>query len=134
MIAVFRYADIETFIAKLAQLGVPTRPAISEDGIPHSIEERAGRVMTPPLVDVRGNLVSAILLTEEEAARIPDVTSPVFLCDWRSDETETVTVDTEDGPQTVAQLLPWPAYEINTYGEDGKVNGTTLQECGRIAG
>jgi len=134
MIAVFRFSDTETFIAKLAQLGVPTRPAISEDGIPHSIEERAGRCMTPPLVDVRGNLVSAILLIDEEAAKIPDVTSPVFLCDWRSDETETVIEVTEDGEQEVEQPLPWPAYEINTYDEAGKVVGTTLQECGRIAG
>ena len=133
MIAVFRFSDTETFIAKLAQLGVPTRPAISEDGIPHSIEERAGRCMTPPLVDVRGNLVSAILLIDEEAAKIPDVTSPVFLCDWRSDETETVTVDTEDGPQEVERLLPWPEYEIAVYGEDGKQTGTRMQGCGRIA-
>ena len=133
MIAVFRFSDTETFIAKLAQLGVSTRPAISEDGIPHSIEERAGRCMTPPLVDVRGNLVSAILLIDEEAAKIPDVTSPVFLCDWRSDETETVTVDTEDGPQEVERLLPWPEYEIAVYGEDGKQTGTRMQGCGRIA-
>ena len=133
MIAVFRFSDTETFIAKLAQLGVSTRPAISEDGIPHSIEERAGRCMTPPLVDVRGNLVSAILLIDEEAAKIPDVTSPVFLCDWRSDETETVIETTEEGEQEVERLLPWPEYEIVVYGEDGKQTGTRMQGCGRIA-
>ena len=133
MIAVFRFSDTETFIAKLAQLGVSTRPAISEDGIPHSIEERAGRCMTPPLVDVRGNLVSAILLIDEEAAKIPDVTSPVFLCDWRSDETETVIETTEEGEQEVERLLPWPEYEIAVYDEDGKQTGTRMQGCGRIA-
>lgn len=30
--AVFRFLNFETFVAKLTALGVPTRPAVDEDG------------------------------------------------------------------------------------------------------
>lgn len=131
--AVFRFLNFETFVSKLAQLGLSTRPATDEDGNPMPVEYRIGQCTTPTLTDVRGNLACCVLLTEEQAAKIPDVTDPDFLCDWRSDETETVIEVTEDGEQEVERLLPWPEYEIAVYGEDGKQTGTRMQGCGRIA-
>lgn len=131
--AVFRFLNFETFVAKLTALGVPTRPAVDEDGVNVPVEYRIGQCTTPPLQDVRGNLACCVMLTDEQAAKIPDVTSPEFLCDWRSDETETVIEDTEDGPQEVERPLPWPEYEVAVYGEDGKQPGTRMQGCGRIA-
>ncbi len=133
MIVVFRALNLETLVSKLAQLGLPTRPATDEDGNPTPVEYRIGQCTTPPLHDVRGNLVCCVLLTEEQAALIPDVTAPDFLCDWRSDETETVIEVTEDGEQEVERLLPWPEYEIAVYDNDGKQTGTRMQGCGRIA-
>ena len=114
MIAVFRFLDLETFIGKLAQLGIPTRPAVDEEGNIVPLESRVGAVMNahnPP--DVRGHRTATVRLTPEQAALIPDVTSPEFLCDWREDEAEIATVDSEQ----VEQPLPWPEYEIP--GEDG---------------
>jgi len=131
--AVFRFLNFETFVAKLTAIGVPTRPAVDEDGNNVPVEYRIGQCTTPPLQDVRGNLACCVLLTEEQAAKIPDVTAPDFLCDWRSDETETVVEVTEDGEQEVERLLPWPEYEIAVYDNDGKQTGTRMQGCGRIA-
>ena len=131
--AVFRFLNFETFIAKLTALGVQTRPSVDENGNPVPVEYRIGQCTTPPLHDVRGNLVCCVLLTDEQAALIPEVTAPDFLCDWRSDETETVIETTEEGEQEVERLLPWPEYEIATYGEDGQQTRTRMQGCGRIA-
>ena len=131
--AVFRFLNFETFVNKLTALGVPTHPAVDEDGNNVPVEYRIGQCTTPPLHDVRGNLVCCVLLTDEQAALIPEVTAPDFLCDWRSDETETIIEVTEDGEQEVERQLPWPEYEIATYGEDGQHTGTRMQGCGRIA-
>lgn len=69
-----------------------------------------------------------VRLSKEQAALIPEVSSPDFLCDWRSDETEDVEID----GQMVEQPLPWPEYEVTAYDEDGNVSGTYLQGCGKI--
>lgn len=126
--AVFRFADLETFVSKMADLGVDTRPAVDEEGNTYRIEERVGTCMTPPLTAANGNLACCVRLTKEQAALIPDVTAPDFLCDWRNDETEEVEIEGE----LVEQLLPWPEYEVNDYDKDGNVTGTRMQGCGRI--
>lgn len=118
---VFRFSDLETFISKMGDLGVDTKPATDEDGNTYTIEQRAGVVMTPPLIATNGNLVSCVRLTGEQAALTPEVTAPDFLCDWRSDEVD------EEG-----NSLPWPEYEVNQYDEQGAVSGTYMQGCGRI--
>lgn len=114
MIAVFRFLDLETFISKLAQLGIPTRPAVDEEGNPVPLESRVAACMNAHNpADIRGHRTATIRLTPEQAALIPEVTSPDFLCDWIEGEVEIATVDGEE----VEQPLPWPEYEIQ--GEDG---------------
>ena len=125
---VFRFAELETFIAKMAALGVATRDAVDAEGTPCCIEQRVGAVMTPPLTTALGDLVCCVRLSKEQAALIPEVSSPDFLCDWRSDETEEVEID----GQTVEQALPWPEYEVNQYDDQGDISGTYMQGCGRI--
>lgn len=125
---VFRFSDLETFVSKLAELGVDTKPPVSEDGTTYRIEERVGTCMTPTLATALGALACCVRLTEEQAALIPDVTAPEFLCDWRSDETEEVEID----GQIVEQPLPWPEYEVNAYDAEGTVTGTRMQGVGRI--
>lgn len=132
--AVFRFLNFETFVTNLAALGVPTHPDVDEDGNNVPIEYRIAQCTTPPLHDIRGNLVCCVLLTEEQAALIPDVTDPDFLCDWRSDEVMDVEEVAEDGSIFVhEQPLPWPTYEIPTYDVEGQLSGTRMQGCGRIA-
>ena len=125
---VFRFAELETFIAKMAALGVATRDAVDAEGTPCCIEQRVGAVMTPPLTTALGDLVCCVRLSKEQAALIPEVSSPDFLCDWRSDETEEVEID----GQMVEQALPWPEYEVNQYDDQGDISGTYMQGCGRI--
>ncbi len=125
---VFRFAELETFIAKMAALGVATRDAVDAEGTPCCIEQRIGTCLTPPLTTALGDLVCCVRLSKEQAALIPEVSSPDFLCDWRSDETEEVEID----GQTVEQDLPWPEYEVNQYDDQGDISGTYMQGCGRI--
>lgn len=119
---VFRFSDLETFVAKMAEIGVDTRPAVDENDNAVAIEQRVGKTMTC-LLDhlVTGAFAASCHITAEQAALIPDVTSPEFLCDWRSDETD------EEG-----NLLPWPEYEINVYDDEGNITGTRMQGVGRI--
>ncbi|MDY0282330.1 MAG: hypothetical protein RBR35_17425 [Salinivirgaceae bacterium] len=131
---VFRFAELETFIAKMAALEVATRDAVDAEGAPCCIEQRVGAVMTPPLTTALKEQAVCVRLTEEQAALIPNVTSPEFLCDWRSDEVMDVEEVAEDGSIFVhEQPLPWPTYEIPTCYVDGQLSGTRMQGCGRIA-
>lgn len=124
---VLRYADIETLLAKLAAIGV----TVNKDA--ETWENVVGRVCTPEMVALNGDRIITVVLLKEEAAKLPDVTAPDFLCDWRSDEVD------EDG-----NLLPWPEYEIlapegwpkETVSEDGKTTTPCVykQGAGRISG
>jgi hypothetical protein len=130
---VFRFNDLETFIDKLAALGVTTKPAVDEEGNAHTIEQRAGVVMTPCLTTSINDLVSCVRLAPEHVALISDVTSPAFLCDWRSDEViEVEELDEEGNVILVEQPLPWPEYEVVAYDIDGNIAGTRMQGCGKI--
>ncbi len=119
---VLRFSDLETFLGKMSELGIAVRP----EG---DIESRCGRVMTPPLALADGNLALTIRLEDDEAALIPDITSPDFLCDWRSDEVEEEDVYGE----IVKQPLPWPEYGITVYDIDGNPAGIRMQGVGKIA-
>lgn len=124
---VLRYASIATLLSKLSALGV------SVDEEAEAWEGRIGTVCTPELVALNGDRIITIVLSKEEAAKLPDVTAPDFLCDWRSDEVD------EEGNH-----LPWPEYEIDapkgwpkeTVSEDGKTVTPCVykQGAGRISG
>lgn len=129
---VLRYASLETLFAKLAALGIAVKPV--KEGVEWCpIENRIGRVCTPELIALNGDRIITIVLSKEEAAKLPDVFAPDFLCDWRSDEVD------EDG-----NLLPWPEYEVDTpegwptetVSEDGKTVTPCryTQGAGRISG
>lgn len=130
---VLRYASLDTLLAKLAALGIPVQPERDTEGAAIPLESRVGRICTPELIALNGDRVITIVLAKEEAAKLPDVSAPDFLCDWRSDEVD------EDG-----NLLPWPEYEIpapegwpkETVSEDGKTTTPCAyrQGAGRISG
>lgn len=130
---VLRYASLNTLFSKLAAIGISVQPAVDTEGAAIPLELRVGRICTPELVALNGDRVITIVLSKEEAAKLPDVSSPDFLCDWRSDEVD------EEG-----NLLPWPEYEIpapegwpkETIGEDGKTVTPCAykQGAGRISG
>lgn len=129
---VLRYADLETLFAKLSDIGITVKPV--EEGVEWCpVETRIGRVCTPELVALNGDRVITIVLAKEEAALLPDVSSPDFLTDWRSDEVD------EEGC-----LLPWPEYQVEipegwpteTVSDDGKTTTPCVykQSAGRISG
>ena len=80
------------------------------------VEEQIARCSTPEQVTHQGN-VRTIRLHESEAALIPEITSPDFLCDWRSDE--------ENAPED------WPSYTYDATDIDGNLYIGTVQ-AGRI--
>lgn len=98
---VLRYSSLVTLFTKLSLVGIEVKSAVGEGGLPVPIEQRVGRVCTPELIAKNGDRVITIVLSAAEAAKLPDVATPDFLCDWRSDEVD------EDG-----ELLPWPQYEV----------------------
>jgi hypothetical protein len=126
---VIRYSDRAEMLAKIQHLG-----ATVTEGYEDMPEEYAFPWNnTPELLCANGDRVFCVRLPEEEADKLNVLTSPTFLVDWRSDETETVIETTEDGTVEVERQLPWPEYEISYQLEDG-TTVTTLQGCGRFAG
>lgn len=126
---VIRYSDRAEMLAKIQHLGATVTEGYED--MPEEYNFPWNN--TPELLCANGDRVFCVRLPLEEADKLNTITSPTFLVDWRSDETETVIEDTEDGPQEVERPLPWPEYEVAVYGEDGKQTGTRMQGCGRIA-
>lgn len=93
MIAVFRCASRETFLAKMSDLGITMtdderglRPADQGDFCP------------TPWVQTVDAFVATVRLTDEQWAKVPEYTQPlVFVVDWDS--------ETED--------LEWPMYLLS---------------------
>lgn len=120
---VIRYSDRAEMLAKIQTLGA----TITEDFENMPAEYTFPWNNTPEMLCANGDKVFCVRLPEEEADKLNTITSPTFLVDYRSDETEVVLETTEDGEQEVERLLPWPEYEILTEG------GTRMQGVGRIA-
>jgi len=117
-IVVLRSTELEIMIAKLAELGIDTRPAVDEDGHPVQAECRVGWCVTPHFTTYLGDVVCTVALTDDQFTRLPEyLEDPIFVCDWRPD----VLLE-DDTP------LPWPAYLI----DDGE-GGLMEYRAGKIA-
>ena len=131
MIVTIRYSDHALLLDKLEQLGVPIRRSTPErietgtdmNGNPYSYtipavtyapEEEIAVCSTPQLVTTNG-IVRSVILTDEQYALLPGVTSPDFLLDWTEED-----IDADENP------LPWPTYTVN--GVDMNGNPITWQQ------
>ena len=94
-------------------------------------EDQIERCLTPSLVCTDGDVVFAVEIRPEFVDKIPTHSTPNFKVEWREDELiDSGEVDGEGN--AIMVQAPWPEYEVNTYDEDGVVNGTTMQGAGRI--
>lgn len=139
--AVFRLTDIERNLQSLAQLGLfeskqwyadaveagyadNLLPYIFTQGIKY--ESIVGGMNTPYMTLASGEHVITVKLNVEDASKIPLVVDEDFFCDWRSDE----SYELVDGAEVINQ---WPSYAVPNYNEEGNLDGTRLQNAGRIA-
>jgi hypothetical protein len=69
-------------------------------------------------------------MSQSQANKLPPDNNPAFSLLWREDD---LTYEVNDGEgETYMTQYPWPEVEVNTYDEDGNINGTVLQGVGRI--
>jgi len=131
--AIFRMSDIESNLQALATLGLfadkewyaesqesrdTLTTFISKNNIKH--EQLVGGMNCPYMQIDSGDYILTVKLSPADAALIPEVTSPDFLCDWRDDEL------------FEEALLPYPQYDVPDYDENGVKIGTKKQYAPRI--
>ena len=90
-------------------------------------EDRAGRCITPAMGCSDGSKVLRMLMTPEDAAKMPPEANPAFSLLWDSSD----LVDDGEGNMVVKAE---PVFEVDTYDEDGQVNGTSQAVAPKIAG
>jgi len=95
----FRYATPEDFFAAMQELGIPCNPAAKD-------EEQLAHCAAKVDVTHQGIIRMVQFLEPEQLVRIPDVLTPTFVIDWRSDE--------------IYEDAYFPSYTADSVDTDGK--------------
>ena len=125
---IMQYQNSTAFWNRMNALGLSNKDA--EDNLVKRQEDRAGRCLTPPLVCSDGSMVVRVLMTPEDAAKMPPENNPSFALVWDSSDLEEVEIDGE----LVMQVKEEPLFGVDTYDEDGNVLGTRMASVPKIAG
>ena len=102
----FRYATEADWREAMTALGFTLQDTGRE-------EELLGHVCTPPMTTHQGIVRTVRFTDPEQLAKVPDVLSPTFLVDWRSDEDNTdydptYTADLTDAEGNLYVGTVWP--------------------------
>ena len=125
---IMQYSNETAFWNRMDALGLSNKD--EEGNLAKRQEDRAGRCLTPPLVCSDGSMVLRILMTPEDAAKMPPENNPAFALVWDSSDLEEVVVDGEP----VIQVKEEPLFGVDTYDEDGNVSGSRMAVAPKIAG
>jgi hypothetical protein len=130
MIIVLRFTQDNALVNRLKSLGLIVRDVVDAEGNKRSAEQWIEDCTTPILTDTQGKKYISILMSQSQANKLPPDNNPAFSLLWREDD---LTYEVNDGEgETYMTQYPWPEVEVNTYDEDGNINGTVLQGVGRI--
>ena len=122
---IMKYTIEVAFWNRMDALGLSHK---DEDGkLVKRKEDRAGRCITPPMICSDGAKVLRMLMTPEDAAKMPTGANPAFSLAWDSSD----LVDDGEGNMVVKDE---PTFEVDIFDEDGQVNGTRQAVAPKIAG
>jgi hypothetical protein len=125
VIVVIKTGNLDSCNARLKQLGINVRDELDDEGNKRPIEQRYEICNTPILTDVNGDMFFCVMLTEEQADKLPKNDTPNFTMVYDSRE----LVDDGEGNMVP---MEWPTVEVNTYDEEGNITGTMMQGVGHI--
>ena len=122
---IMKYTIEVAFWNRMDALGLSHK---DEDGkLVKRQEDRAGRCITPPMICSDGSKVLRMLMTPEDADKMPTSANAAFSIAWDSSD----LVDDGEGNMVVKDE---PTFEVDIFDEDGQVSGTRQAVAPKIAG